>query len=259
MTITCKNCNQHFNGHFCNNCGQTANTHKMNFHFLRHELQQGLLQFDRGILYTSKQLFTRPGNSIREFIEGKRVNHFKPISLIITLATIYGILYHYFNINLLKRDFINSFIEGFNSSIDGSLFLSIDKINEWIGSNYSWTVLLLLPLYAFGSFLAFRQSGYNYVEHLILNAFLTGQRLLLHIAFFPLLYLYNETTTLATISAITDIVCFALMVWGYVQFFRKYSKRKTFFLTLLSYLYFTITFLIALFIVGIGGFIITNG
>ena len=94
MRITCKNCNQNFKGHFCNNCGQTADTHKMNFHSLWHDIQHGLFHFDNGVLYTAKQLFTRPGNSIREYIDGKRVRHFKPISLVILLATVYGFLYH---------------------------------------------------------------------------------------------------------------------------------------------------------------------
>ena len=96
MTTTCKNCNQSFEGHFCNNCGQSAKTHQINFQFLWHDIQHGLFHFDNGILYTSKQLFTRPGNTIREFIEGKQVRHFKPFSLVIVLATVYGLLIHFF-------------------------------------------------------------------------------------------------------------------------------------------------------------------
>lgn len=91
MTTICKNCNEQLEWHFCGNCGQSAETHKMNVHFLWHDIQHGLLHFDKGILYTSKQLFTRPGIAIKEFIEGKRINHFKPISLIIVLATVYGL------------------------------------------------------------------------------------------------------------------------------------------------------------------------
>ncbi|MEO8862184.1 MAG: hypothetical protein ABI358_12210 [Ginsengibacter sp.] len=32
----------------------------MNFHFLWHDVQHGLFHFDKGVLYTTKQLFTRP-------------------------------------------------------------------------------------------------------------------------------------------------------------------------------------------------------
>jgi hypothetical protein len=245
MAINCKNCNHQFEGHFCNNCGQTANTHKMNFHFVWHDIQHGLLHFDKGILFSIKELFTRPGHSIREFIDGKRVSHFKPISLIIVLATVYGILYHYFHINLLKTGMTGGIIEGWNNANKiGETPLDISKINEWFATHYSWTALLLLPFYALGSFLAFRKSDYNYIEHLILNAFLTGQRLLVHIIFLPLLYLYNETTTLAKISSIIDIVCFALLIWAYIQFFNHYSKVKVFILTLLSYIFIGVSLLL---------------
>jgi hypothetical protein len=89
MEITCKNCHQVYTGHYCNNCGQSAETHKINAHFLWHDIQHGLLHFDEGILFSLRQLFTRPGHSIREFIDGKRVRHFKPISLVVVLATLY--------------------------------------------------------------------------------------------------------------------------------------------------------------------------
>ncbi len=254
MTVNCKNCNHQFEGHFCNNCGQTAETHKMNIHFVWHDIQHGLLHFDKGLLFTSKELFTRPGNSIRGFIEGKRVNHFKPISLIIVLATVYGVLYHYCHINLLKTGMISGIVDGWNSgNTKTDTPLEIEKINEWLATHYSWTALALLPFYAWGSFLAFRKSGYNYVEQLILNAFLTGQKLLVHIAFLPLLYLYDKTTALTTISSIIDVVCFALMAWGYIQFFSQYSRARALFLTLLSYIYFGAS----LFLVSMIGVVVT--
>ncbi|MBC8155688.1 MAG: DUF3667 domain-containing protein [Bacteroidetes bacterium] len=81
MTKHCQNCNSELNGNFCSHCGQSSNTHRLNFHFLWHDIQHGLLHIDKGILYTTKELFTRPGHSIREFLLGKRVKHFKPISL----------------------------------------------------------------------------------------------------------------------------------------------------------------------------------
>ena len=76
-----KNCNHHFKGNFCSNCGQKAKTEKINFHFLWHDIQHGLFHFDSGILYTAKQLFTKPGMAIKEFIEGNRIKHFKPLLL----------------------------------------------------------------------------------------------------------------------------------------------------------------------------------
>lgn len=69
MITTCKNCNHNFKGNFCNNCGQTANTHEINFTSILHEIQHGIFHIDKGILYTSKELFRRPGHTIREYLD----------------------------------------------------------------------------------------------------------------------------------------------------------------------------------------------
>src|SRR6478736_1543240 len=104
MTKTCLNCNANLAGKFCSNCGQDSNTHRINSHFLWHDIQHGLTHVDKGMLFTIKELFTRPGNSIRQFLEGKRIKHFKPISLVIILAGAYGFLSHYYEINIFSSN-----------------------------------------------------------------------------------------------------------------------------------------------------------
>ena len=241
MTTICPNCGQRFEGNYCSNCGQSADTHKMNLHFLWHDIQHGLFHLDKGILFTVKELFTRPGNSIREFIEGKRVKHFKPISLILVLAGIYGFLYHYFHINMLAS---NVEISG-----SGEDFVkakkSLENINEWLSQHYAIVALLQLPIYAVGTYIAFRKSGYNFVEHLVLNAFLTAQRLILHITAFPLFYIFNGSPSLRVIAQLVDLIGFALMIWALVQFFNKKKKWRTFWLAIFSLIIFSfISFLI---------------
>lgn len=235
MTTTCKNCGQHFKGHFCNNCGQAASTHEINFHFLWHDIQHGFFHFDNGIFYTARQLFTRPGHSIREFIEGKRVRHFKPISLVVLLATIYGLLSITFHINVLTDIKITGV---------GNNEINAQQIKNWIDSHYAWVTLATLPVYALASFLAFRKQAYNFMEHLVLNAFLAGQRLLLHIAVFPISYLLNSTANLKSFSDFLSLADLILMGWAYSQFFNKLSKKKAIGLTLLSYFIFLSSFLV---------------
>jgi hypothetical protein len=228
MKLTCKNCNHIYTGHYCNNCGQTAETHQLNFHFLWHEIQHGLFHFDEGILYSGKQLFTRPGHTIREFLDGKRVKHFKPISMVIFLATFYGLLYHYYHISFAEP------------SLNGSSETGIDvsKFNEWMGTHYAWATLLTIPLYTIGTSIAFRKQGYNLVEYFILNTFKASQKLFVHIATFPLLYYFNGTHSMRTLSFIIYLVDVVFIYWTNSQFFNKLSLKKSLVLTLLSQLIF---------------------
>ena len=233
MSITCKNCNTQFEGKFCNNCGQAAATHKLNFHYFLHDIANSFIQLDKGILYTSKQLFTRPGASIREFIQGKRVKHIKPISLVIILAAIYGLLYQYFEINI--------FLTENDDSLKVDDIKLLKKLNDWVANNYGITSLISIPFYALGSFISFKKQGFNFAEHLVLNTFLSGQRLLFNIITFPFLIYFNGTEHLETFTWIIDLGDFLLIVWGYFTFFNNLSFIKKLVYTILSYIIFMLS------------------
>lgn len=63
--------------------------------YFSHELAYSFTHADRrGIFFTIKALFTRPGHMLREYILGHRANYFRPFPLLIILATLYGITAH---------------------------------------------------------------------------------------------------------------------------------------------------------------------
>jgi hypothetical protein len=239
MNITCKNCHQTFKGHYCSNCGQPAETHKLNFHFLLHDIQHGLFHFDSGITYTAKQLFTRPGHSIREFIEGKRVRHFKPISLIVVLATTYIALIHLLHIDLFVKT---------DQNLIPNSHINIEQLKEWMTSHFAWITLLSIPLHTIGTAICFRKQGYNFIEYFVLNTYKASQKLYVAILFIPLLYHYSGTPAIDTVTKTLILIDFALYFCTNMQFFNNLSKTKTFFLTLLTHLifWFTVLFIVVI-------------
>lgn len=237
MTIICKNCHHSFKGHYCNNCGQSAETHKLNLHYVWHDLQHGLFHFDNGIAYTAKELFTRPGHSIREFIEGKRIKHFKPISLVVVLATIYIAFIHLLHIDLFEKT---------SPSSDAEYQVTTEILKEWLISHYAWITLLSIPLHTIGTALFFRKQGYNFVEYFILNTYKAGQKLYLSILCLPLLYLYSGTPAIEGLNRTLIVIDFLLYFWTNAQFFNHLSKTKTFFLTLFTHIVFWILLFVLL-------------
>jgi hypothetical protein len=229
MSITCKNCHQTFSGHYCNNCGQTAETHPINLHFLWHDIQHGLFHFDSGIPYTGKQLFTRPGHAIREFIEGKRVKQFKPISLVMVLATAYVALIHLLHIELIVEP---------SGSVTPDSHIDPRKIGEWLQAHFAWITLASIPIHTIGTAIAFRKQGYNFLEYFILNTYKAAQKLYISLLFIPVFYYYSGTPSITTVTKVIVIIDFALYFWTNAQFFNHLSKIKTFFLTLLTHIIF---------------------
>jgi hypothetical protein len=229
-TTICKNCNHNFDGNFCNNCGQAADTHKLSLHYILHDLQHGLLHFDNGIFYTIKQLLTRPGHSIREFINGKRVRHFKPLSLIVILATLYGLLYHYFISNLFGVQPVH---------IAEGVLSVYEKVIRWNLDHFAYATLILILSTTTASYLVFKKQGCNLAEHLVLNTFYRGLVLLIGFILFPVLYIFHKSVTenLKTYALITQLLDFVLMYWCYAQFFNKLKKIQSLGLTVLTYLF----------------------
>jgi len=212
MTI-CKNCGNSFEGNFCNNCGQKAKTERLDWKYISDEAKYTFLHFNGGLTYTLKQLATRPGFAVRDFIEGKRVKHYKPILLLFVLAGIYGLLMHYLDISVYL-----------DRSEEQKEAVKLQKmIMEWQIGHYSLMEILVLPLLAFASWLSFRKSGYNYIEHFILSAFLASLRLIYSIAIFPLIYFTTNLPNALAIHFLMAMPSYLLSIWAYKQFFNEKS------------------------------------
>lgn len=219
MSSICINCGAVVTGNFCSNCGQPAGVEAISASSVVRDLQHGLLHVNGGMLHSARELFTRPGYSIREYIEGKRMKHYKPVSMLILLAGFYSLFYHALDINVFR---------GLHDDL-----LNYDNANEWIAHHFSIISLLLLPVLSLSSFAVFRRQGYNFTEHIILNSFYSCQKLWLRILTIPLL-LWQESA-MAVLQALM-LADFLLMLWCYTQFFKNISMLKAVLATFLAYL-----------------------
>ena len=222
--MICKNCKQDFSGNYCSNCGQNSNVRKVDFKYLIDEIPNSIFQINRGFLFTLKELFIKPGHSIREFLEGKRKNHFKPLAFIILTSTLY-VLSHYF---IGNQTFIDDAITGFKS---GSKAENNQLLN-WIAKNQTYFILILVPLFSLASYLAFIKSKYNYFEHLVLNIYITGQQMFIYFLFS---FIYDRDSYLVLLPLLLGM---GFNFWTYIQFFNKKSTLKKVLLILLTYIIF---------------------
>lgn len=212
----CKNCEHVFQGNYCSNCGQKTNTVRLNWHYIQDEIKYTVLHVNKGLLYTIKQLFTRPGHTVREFLEGKRVQHYKPILLLFVLAGINGLLFHFFP--------AEEFILNNNPTNQLSATKQVEftkKYMDWLSKNYTLFELILLPIYAFCSWLAFKKYGYNYIENIIINCFATSQRLMIGIALFPIQYFMVGTPYFFVFSFLTVVPSIGYTAWLIIQLYKN--------------------------------------
>ncbi|MFV0417797.1 MAG: DUF3667 domain-containing protein [Dysgonomonas sp.] len=237
----CKNCENMVNGAYCSHCGQSVHTGRINFHYVLHELQHSILHVDKGIFYTIKELIIRPGYAIRDYLSGKRVGHFKPFSFVIILGAIYGFLVHFFNL----YPEVHIFSDVTVGTVDKNRVMF-----EWMYAHYSLIMFVIIPVSALSSYLVFRKSGYNYMEHVIIYSYITGIHIIILMAIYPLYYL----TMSSVVYFVTFIVTYFYNVWVLAQLFKttswtKVSLKALFSIVLSVFIIFILTVLIVIIVV----------
>lgn len=155
----CLNCGTELMGPFCHQCGQKGSTHRINIkHFFQHDLLHGVFHLDKGILYTLKCLLFEPGNTIRNFLSGKRVMHYNIFALFVIVVALKTLVDY-------QIDNEHVFHSYGQTATD-------EKVNSAIDHYYKFFYLLAIPLLSAFSYALSRRLRYNYAEHIVFNAFL---------------------------------------------------------------------------------------
>src|SRR5688572_27774986 len=74
----CKNCGSRVAENFCPKCGQKKNVHRFTLKHIIHDFIHVFTHLERGLPFLIKELFIRPGDTVKEYIEGKRNKYYNP-------------------------------------------------------------------------------------------------------------------------------------------------------------------------------------
>ncbi|WP_443947113.1 DUF3667 domain-containing protein [Pedobacter sp. AW1-32] len=211
MTNNCLDCNAQTIGKFCSNCSQATATHRFSLsHVFKHDFIHGIFHFDKGFFFTIKELFTRPGHSVREYVQGKRVKHFNYFATIILLLTI-----GYF----LKKWTIIEASELYDQTTVGGLFKILKSYSKV-------TVFLHIPIIALASFLLFRKSKQNYAENIVLNLYLLCGVLAVSFILPIVMIFTGDKSFLLWVNYYLTILTFLYIIIFYYQYFSVFGLKK---------------------------------
>jgi len=194
----CQNCDTKFKGNYCPHCGQQLKEFQKPFKFLMVDLAGNMFSFDTRVWRSLKALITRPGAFTLEYINGHRMRYVPPLRLYVFVSFLFFlVLSVYVNREVIvNNETINTINSGMAKELEkneisgniGELNVGGDvgeltskeliKIIKSIlndPSRYmnsfltfvSWTLFLLMPIYAFILWVFFRKSQPYYYCHLI--------------------------------------------------------------------------------------------
>lgn len=207
-------------------CGYQKTLKRIDREYVFAEISS-VLSFEKGFLYTIKELAYNPGKCIKEFLNEDRNRLVKPIVFLIFTSLIYSVLNNF----LLFED---GYVE-FSGGNDSAIF----TIFEWIQGNYGYTNIIMAIFIGFWIKLFFRKYKFNIFEILILLCFVMGFGMLIF-SIFGIIQAFTSNN----IMQIAGVVGVLYTTWAVGQFYGKrrvFNYVKAFFAYVLGMLTFAIS------------------
>jgi hypothetical protein len=204
---------------------------RYSFSNLSYEIAESF-DLDKGLLFTIRSLFTNPSEAIKGYLDTDRLrysNPFKYFLLIVGITTFISI-----KIDFWKTvSFSNTSENAENLKTFNQIYQDyfLDYLNIWFGFAVIFTTLF--------SFLFFKKSGYNIIEHFIINIYIFSQQSLIFIFLIVIMKIYPGTLWLY--FALTTVYA----IWCYNDIFEGHFYSKLFksilVVSLSTMLYFLVT------------------
>ena len=205
----CKNCGQPVEGKYCSHCRQDVQTERLTWKEIALQVRHATVDVDRGFFFTVREMFLRPGATLRNYLEGKRVNYSNPFFFVLLTAGFASLLFMTYDVplpvqsmNLERIERLNPLVAQKYFVLVGTFFVTILSVSDWI---------------------LYRNARLNAAEFLVVNSFQAGQVLVITLIFFPVLLIqdrYVDPVAINTgVRTLLKAIIFLYLVWVRWQLF----------------------------------------
>lgn len=241
----CPNCNTIIVDNFCTNCGQKKYK-RIDRKYVIDELQYTLLHTNKGLFYSIKKILQNPGKTAREFIEGNRVNHYKPVLLVFLLSGISAFIsYKVLGFAEVMKTYYRQ--QNLNEQVSNEILAFLSSYNAIL-------MLLMVPLFAITTYISFRKWGQNYYEHIVMNCYIVSfYTLVTMLVTYPFYYFVKDNPDSFYLISQISVLFFPLILFWFFKGFYSNYPNKSIILRTLSVIGLTILgYFVLMIVVGIG-------
>lgn len=234
-TTKCLNCGTEFEGNFCPECGQSADSGRFTMKFIFENLIAAFTSKDGGIWFTLKNMFTRPGAMVVDILNGKRKSYFSPFPMLFFVLTVYILLFSITgsrgNIQAMEKEYLEA-EETVDSELDGKAKTAVMGINEFqrlvgqgfkfYNNHYTTVFMLTLPFFLFATRAWYGKSNrkrYFRAEYLVAIAYSMVMVVLYRcIASIVFLFSKSATGTMGDLIPFVIVAAFTACFWKMLGF-----------------------------------------
>ncbi|MEA5259819.1 DUF3667 domain-containing protein [Arcicella aquatica] len=201
-----------------------------------------LIGYERGFLFTVRELLLRPNKLIHHYLSTDRNACTKPVTFLFLCSVIYSLITSYLEVDVFSEEQLQ---KQYGAS-------SVNNVMLWVQNNYGYANILMLLFIAFWTKIFFKKYSYNIYEIGVLLCFIMGEGML-WLSIHPIV---GKFVT----NAILDIVIFSIIMiyisWAIGQFFG--GGFKNYLKALFAYLLGFFSFEILAILIGIAIDLITK-
>ncbi len=274
----CKNCGHSFAGNFCPQCGQDAKVGPLRVVDIPKNIFGAFFNIDGGFGSTLRQLVTRPGYLIRDFLQGKRARYFRPFQTLFVLAAIYILVAMVFNPKAMEEldlstetttetnagegakaeeeENIMAWLFGIEEDEEivgpGLLRNTLDTLGDLYNGNKVFNILFGIIFVALAYRKAFKKKvtgvHYNFVEYIFIATYIEVQILMYGILILP----FNSDANIHRSDDLPTLVTLAIYCYNFKQLFGmswKMTVWRTLWGSAIMWIYFFI-FVLGIMLVG---------
>ena len=230
MKPTCSNCGKHIIQDYCHHCGQQK-PRRIDGKYIVQEIEYALLHMNKAFAHSILSIIRNPGKTARDYLHGKRIRHYKPITLAIVLSAFVGFLYLRLDWDAISESIILDLFTHPNIPQEFVESAKSDTREFFRGSfkYYHFVTLLAIPLFALISRYTFRKQPENYYEHVVMNAYVQVLFSLLSLVTFPLVCLFLDDVFF--ITGISTLITPLIVLWFFKTYYHEMSLGQIIFKT----------------------------
>lgn len=251
-SCVCPNCSSPYSEQqdFCAQCGQKLRLPRLTTRMLLREVWNTVTNLERGFFFTLRELWLRPGETMRHYWDGARVNYYPPLRfvfIIVAVSTALMFLSGFYD--KVVTDAQQGIYGGFNNEEQDPRVVEMQaKFQQQIKKYTHVLALLMMPFVAFFTRLFFRKHGRNFAEHLVAVAYFTAAITAISIFSYAFLLIFPEQ--IGYLIPFSFLITFGFFTYAFRRTFQT-GWWSALWKSVLSYLLGYIGFMVFGMIVGI--------